>query len=84
VQVLKNFEKVDGAKVTPAAHFSNDLGLDSLDAVEVRARRQAGRRAGAPRERTPRARTRTRPWTCCSGGGHAAQVAGAEPKRTTC
>ena len=36
LQVLKNFEKVDGSKVTPAAHFSNDLGLDSLDAVEVR------------------------------------------------
>ena len=34
-QVLKNFEKVDAAKVTPVAHFSNDLGLDSLDAVEV-------------------------------------------------
>ena len=35
VQVLKGFEKVDPAKVTPAAHFTNDLGLDSLDAVEV-------------------------------------------------
>lgn len=34
--VLKNFDKVDPAKVTPAAHFVNDLGLDSLDAVEVR------------------------------------------------
>ena len=33
--MLKNFEKVDAAKVTPVAHFSNDLGLDSLDAVEV-------------------------------------------------
>lgn len=33
--VLKNFEKVDAAKVSPTAHFSNDLGLDSLDAVEV-------------------------------------------------
>ena len=33
--VLKNFEKVDAAKVSPTAHFSNDLGLDSLDAVEL-------------------------------------------------
>ena len=33
--VLKNFEKVDASKVTATAHFSNDLGLDSLDAVEV-------------------------------------------------
>lgn len=37
VAVMKNFEKVDPAKVTPAAHFVNDLGLDSLDAVEVSA-----------------------------------------------
>lgn len=35
IAVLKNFEKVDAAKLTPTAHFSNDLGLDSLDAVEV-------------------------------------------------
>jgi len=35
VQVLKGFEKVDPAKVTASAHFVNDLGLDSLDAVEV-------------------------------------------------
>ena len=35
IQVLKNFEKVDPAKVTASAHFVNDLGLDSLDAVEV-------------------------------------------------
>ena len=35
MQVLKGFEKVDPTKVTPAAHFTNDLGLDSLDAVEV-------------------------------------------------
>ncbi len=34
-QVLKNFEKVDGSKVTAEAHFINDLGLDSLDTVEV-------------------------------------------------
>jgi NADH dehydrogenase (ubiquinone) 1 alpha/beta subcomplex 1 len=35
IAVLKNFEKVDASKVTPVAHFNNDLGLDSLDAVEV-------------------------------------------------
>jgi len=35
--VLKNFEKVDPKKVSATAHFVNDLGLDSLDAVEVRA-----------------------------------------------
>ncbi|GAA5994405.1 acyl carrier protein [Rhodotorula paludigena] len=33
--VLKSFEKVDSTKVAPAASFTNDLGLDSLDAVEV-------------------------------------------------
>ncbi|GAA5823140.1 hypothetical protein JCM5353_005792 [Sporobolomyces roseus] len=33
--VLKSFEKVDATKVTAAAAFTNDLGLDSLDAVEV-------------------------------------------------
>ena len=27
--------KVDAGKVTAASHFINDLGLDSLDAVEV-------------------------------------------------
>ncbi|WFD27959.1 mitochondrial acyl carrier protein [Malassezia nana] len=34
-EVLKSFEKVDAAKLTPTASFMNDLGLDSLDAVEV-------------------------------------------------
>ncbi|BGP07319.1 mitochondrial acyl carrier protein [Rhodotorula toruloides] len=33
--VLKSFEKVDSTKLTPTASFTNDLGLDSLDAVEV-------------------------------------------------
>ncbi|EPS67124.1 acyl carrier protein [Genlisea aurea] len=33
--VVKNFQKVDPSKVTPNAHFHNDLGLDSLDAVEI-------------------------------------------------
>merc|ERR1711934_845741 len=33
--VLKGFEKVDTGKLSPASHFKNDLGLDSLDTVEV-------------------------------------------------
>ncbi|KAF9460811.1 acyl carrier protein [Collybia nuda] len=33
--VLKGFEKVDPTKLTVASSFTNDLGLDSLDAVEV-------------------------------------------------
>ena len=32
---LKNFQKVDPSKVTEKSHFMNDLGLDSLDTVEV-------------------------------------------------
>ncbi|PIA48261.1 hypothetical protein AQUCO_01400681v1 [Aquilegia coerulea] len=35
ITVVKNFQKVDPSKVTPNAHFQNDLGLDSLDTVEV-------------------------------------------------
>ena len=35
VAVVKNFDKVDPAKVTPESAFSKDLGLDSLDSVEV-------------------------------------------------
>lgn len=35
--VVKNFQNVDPAKVTATSHFMNDLGLDSLDTVEVRA-----------------------------------------------
>jgi NADH dehydrogenase (ubiquinone) 1 alpha/beta subcomplex 1 len=35
LNVVKKHEKVDAAKVTPDSHFSNDLGLDSLDAAEV-------------------------------------------------
>ncbi|KAJ7630994.1 acyl carrier protein [Roridomyces roridus] len=34
-EVLKGFEKVDATKLTPAAAFATDLGLDSLDVVEV-------------------------------------------------
>ena len=33
--MLKSFEKVDAAKLTPTASFMGDLGLDSLDSVEV-------------------------------------------------
>ncbi|CCW61043.1 unnamed protein product [Phytomonas sp. EM1] len=35
LEVVKNFEKVDASKVTPESHFVNDLGLNSLDVVEV-------------------------------------------------
>lgn len=33
--VVKNFDQVDPSKVSPATKFSDDLGLDSLDIVEV-------------------------------------------------
>ncbi|KAK8205780.1 acyl carrier protein-like protein [Phyllosticta capitalensis] len=36
LDLLKNFDKVqDVSKLNPKAHFLNDLGLDSLDTVEV-------------------------------------------------
>ncbi|KAL0579101.1 mitochondrial acyl carrier protein [Marasmius crinis-equi] len=35
LDVLKGFEKVDAGKLSTSSHFSKDLGLDSLDAVEV-------------------------------------------------
>ena len=35
MMLIKNFEKVDAAKVNEKSHFAKDLGLDSLDAVEV-------------------------------------------------
>ncbi|KAG7099308.1 hypothetical protein E1B28_001166 [Marasmius oreades] len=35
LDVLKGFEKVDALKLSTSSHFSKDLGLDSLDAVEV-------------------------------------------------
>ncbi|KAH8087943.1 acyl carrier protein-like protein [Filobasidium floriforme] len=35
MDVLKEFEKVDGVKLSPTSSFTKDLGLDSLDAVEV-------------------------------------------------
>ncbi|KAF8461101.1 acyl carrier protein-like protein, partial [Kalaharituber pfeilii] len=36
LDLLKGFDKVtDDTKLTPTAHFVNDLGLDSLDTVEV-------------------------------------------------
>jgi len=33
--VIKNFDKVDPNKVSETAKFTEELGLDSLDAVEV-------------------------------------------------
>jgi len=36
VNLLKNFDKVnDASKINGVSHFTNDLGLDSLDVVEV-------------------------------------------------
>ncbi|KAL7479900.1 hypothetical protein ACHAW6_005618 [Cyclotella cf. meneghiniana] len=35
ITVVKNFDKVDPAKVSATSKFADDLGLDSLDAVEV-------------------------------------------------
>ncbi|TFY58057.1 hypothetical protein EVJ58_g6645 [Rhodofomes roseus] len=35
IDVLKGFEKVSPEKLTETSRFSEDLGLDSLDAVEV-------------------------------------------------
>ncbi|KAF0717316.1 Aste57867_2347 [Aphanomyces stellatus] len=35
LNVIKNFQKVDAAKISEGAKFVDDLGLDSLDVVEV-------------------------------------------------
>ncbi|KAJ7965030.1 Acyl carrier protein [Quillaja saponaria] len=35
LSVIKSFPKVDPSKVTPDVHFQRDLGLDSLDNVEI-------------------------------------------------
>ncbi|KAG6784582.1 hypothetical protein Peur_047836 [Populus x canadensis] len=35
VSVVKSFPKVDPSRVTPEVHFQKDLGLDSLDNVEI-------------------------------------------------
>ncbi|KAI4252530.1 MAG: hypothetical protein LQ352_004248 [Teloschistes flavicans] len=36
MDLMKGFDKVkDQAKISGTSHFSNDLGLDSLDTVEV-------------------------------------------------
>ncbi|KAI9136592.1 acyl carrier protein-like protein [Paraphysoderma sedebokerense] len=35
LDLLKGFDKVDAGKVSSTSHFTNDLGLDSLDTVEV-------------------------------------------------
>ncbi|KAI8319340.1 acyl carrier protein [Martensiomyces pterosporus] len=34
-QVLQDFDKVNQDKLSPVADFTKDLGLDSLDTVEV-------------------------------------------------
>ena len=33
--VLNLFDKIDNTKLTSDSHFINDLGLDSLDHVEI-------------------------------------------------
>jgi NADH dehydrogenase (ubiquinone) 1 alpha/beta subcomplex 1 len=35
LEVLKGFDKVDSDKVSETSNFADDLGLDSLDTVEV-------------------------------------------------
>ena len=35
LSVIKNFDKVDPSKVAATSKFGDDLGLDSLDSVEV-------------------------------------------------
>lgn len=35
IEVCKAFDKIDAAKLTEDSHFMNDLGLDSLDQVEL-------------------------------------------------
>ncbi|KAJ9680440.1 hypothetical protein PVL29_019691 [Vitis rotundifolia] len=35
LSVVKSFPKVDPSQVTPDVHFQKDLGLDSLDNVEI-------------------------------------------------
>ncbi|GAV71803.1 PP-binding domain-containing protein [Cephalotus follicularis] len=35
LSVVKSFPKVDPSRVTPDVHFQKDLGLDSLDNVEI-------------------------------------------------
>ena len=33
--IVKNFDQVDASKVSPETKFAEDLGLDSLDIVEI-------------------------------------------------
>jgi acyl carrier protein len=35
VEIIKNKLAVDAAEIVPAASFTNDLGADSLDTVEL-------------------------------------------------
>ena len=61
LDVVKNFQNVDPAKVTATSHFINDLGLDSLDTVEVRSPRPQERPS---RPRQPPAHNSPPPRTC--------------------
>lgn len=35
LETIKAFKKVDASKLTPQSHFVSDLGLDSLDTVDL-------------------------------------------------
>merc|ERR1712098_380777 len=35
LNVCKTYDKINAEKLTPDSHFMNDLGLDSLDQVEI-------------------------------------------------
>ncbi|KAI8985232.1 acyl carrier-like protein [Pilobolus umbonatus] len=35
LDILRGFDKIDPTKITTDAHFIKDLGLDSLDTVEI-------------------------------------------------
>eukprot|EP00252_Welwitschia_mirabilis_P027225 TRINITY_DN9289_c0_g1_i1.p1 TRINITY_DN9289_c0_g1~~TRINITY_DN9289_c0_g1_i1.p1 ORF type:complete len:127 (+),score=14.39 TRINITY_DN9289_c0_g1_i1:281-661(+) len=35
ISTIKAFQKVDPSKISPSSHFQKDLGLDSLDSVEL-------------------------------------------------
>jgi NADH dehydrogenase (ubiquinone) 1 alpha/beta subcomplex 1, acyl-carrier protein len=35
LDIVKKFDKVEASKVSASSHFNQDLGLDSLDTVEL-------------------------------------------------
>jgi len=74
MDVVKNFQNVDPAKVVATSHFINDLGLDSLDTVEVC--------ASAPRRR-PHA-SRAHPCSSLHGLFCAPVLFAAEAHRCRC